>query len=292
MVAISIIRVCLAVYEWVALLADQFHGFCYQVEYRCLRKSKAHNQSRTMTKVKPNSPDRNKPKKKIHPEEEVGRSQEIKQIVLRMIATVFLLVLMGTAFYASVEEMTLVDACYMSTATVATVGYGDIAPVTRSGRTFAVCWIILSYGMIARSLHLVIDKFHEMSLETRRLKVLNRDWSRANSLNMDKNGDGELSRMEFLSHMVVKLKLCTEMQLDKIMDRFDEIEESRIARDRVMTIINNRNATQAEMPATGHKLQFGEEVVESPRGTQTVISETQASFDFVNQKIIPLNKKL
>ena len=231
MVAISIIRVCLAVYEWAALFRSHVHGFYQKATSRCFQQSN----TPTRTKVTPNNVTEQQ-------EAENSASSHYKQIVFRMLITVVTLVFAGTVFFASVEEMTLVDACYMSTATVATVGYGDIAPVTRGGRTFAICWIILSYGMIARSLHLVVDTFHVRSLEAQRLKVLNRDLSRSSILNMDKNGDGELSRLEFLSHMVVRLKMCTSAQLAKIMERFDEIEESRIARDRVMSVINNTNS--------------------------------------------------
>jgi hypothetical protein len=68
-----------------------------------------------------------------------------------------------------------------------------------------------------------------------RTELLNRDLGRKAILNMDKDGDGLLSRLEFFSHMVVALKLCTKQHLQAIMERFDEIEHSREARVLVMT---------------------------------------------------------
>jgi hypothetical protein len=283
MVAISIIRLCLAMYDWVSAFAAQFHGCREHAKHMCLhtkdkrqRLKRVASHRRVMTLVQPGDlrsgnsggngavdgnnwdgdgdGDANGNSNSNEDNNGDQENKSLRSMILRMLFTVTLLVAVGTIFFVAVEDMTFVDACYMSTATVATVGYGDIAPVTQGGRFFAVIWITLSYGMLARSLHLVVDGFHEKSLETQRLKVLNRDLSRASIINMDKDGDGKLSRLEFLSHMVVKLKLCRENQLDKIMERFDEIEESRIARERVMHhVATGSDADFDEAAAMSHK---------------------------------------
>ncbi len=160
--------------------------------------------------------------------------------ILRMLGTLVVLVGIGTVFFMSAEGLTFVDACYMSTATIATVGYGDISPMTQSGRVFAIFWIMSGYSILVRSLHHLLDTNHTQTLERKRAKLLNRDLSRTSILNMDKDGDGSLSRLEFVTHMIVALKLCTPLHLRKIMERFDEIEESRIARDRVMKVMDDR----------------------------------------------------
>ena len=65
----------------------------------------------------------------------------------------------GTAFYVVIEDWSLVDAFYFSAATAATVGYGDLAPVTNAGKMFSVAYMFVSigvfvalFGQIARTL--------------------------------------------------------------------------------------------------------------------------------------------
>ena len=69
---------------------------------------------------------------------------------------------------------------------------------------------------------------------------------------MDKDGDGELTRLEFLEFFVVKLKLCTVRQLDKIKNRFDQIEQERTARARVLGLVEKvRKLTNPELAVGG-----------------------------------------
>ncbi len=61
---------------------------------------------------------------------------------------VILLVIMaiGTIGFMITEKLSLPDAFYFSVVTVATVGYGDIAPVTAAGRILSIFLIITGVG--------------------------------------------------------------------------------------------------------------------------------------------------
>lgn len=59
----------------------------------------------------------------------------------------FLTLLSGTVFYSNVEGWHWMDALYFSTTTLATVGLGDLAPVTRIGRLFTVVYIFVGVGL-------------------------------------------------------------------------------------------------------------------------------------------------
>ena len=60
---------------------------------------------------------------------------------------------------------------------------------------------------------------------------------------MDVDGDGVLTRLEFLEFFIVKLKLCTSRQLQKIQDRYDQIEQEKDARELVLMVTspNSKN---------------------------------------------------
>ena len=58
------------------------------------------------------------------------------------------LVLLGTLVYSWVEGWHPLDAAYFCVITLATVGYGDLAPVTRPGRLFTMVYIIAGLGLL------------------------------------------------------------------------------------------------------------------------------------------------
>ena len=46
------------------------------------------------------------------------------------------------------EEQTYLDALYFSVMTLATVGYGDLAPQTALGKLFTIIYVLIGVGII------------------------------------------------------------------------------------------------------------------------------------------------
>lgn len=57
-----------------------------------------------------------------------------------------LIVIIGTAGMMAIEHLSLLDALYYTVVTIATVGYGDITPVTTGGKIFSIFLIIIGIG--------------------------------------------------------------------------------------------------------------------------------------------------
>ncbi len=57
------------------------------------------------------------------------------------------LILIATVFYWIVEGWSLLDAAYFSVVTIATVGFGDIAPKTALGKIFTIGYIFAGIGI-------------------------------------------------------------------------------------------------------------------------------------------------
>ena len=78
----------------------------------------------------------------------------------------------GTTGFTLLEGMTPLDALYFSVATVATVGYGDLHPVTPAGRMLAVFVILTGVGtflyVVANGTELLMERRQE---EVRRQKL-------------------------------------------------------------------------------------------------------------------------
>ncbi len=64
-----------------------------------------------------------------------------------LLALVFTQIGIATTFYHWVEKWSWLDAFYFSVITIATVGYGDLAPKTDPGKLFTVFYILLGIGL-------------------------------------------------------------------------------------------------------------------------------------------------
>jgi voltage-gated potassium channel len=59
------------------------------------------------------------------------------------------LLAVGTIFYSLVEGWTPLDAAYFCVITLATIGYGDLAPVTQWGKLFTMFYVVAGLGVIS-----------------------------------------------------------------------------------------------------------------------------------------------
>jgi voltage-gated potassium channel len=89
------------------------------------------------------------------------------KIALSLVLTIFAA---GTAGFHVIEGWAPLDAFYVTVTTLSTVGYGDFAPLTKAGKIFTVCIIILGVGTMLYSFGLV----SEMVVEGRLRRLLGR----------------------------------------------------------------------------------------------------------------------
>lgn len=71
----------------------------------------------------------------------------------------------GIIGFMTFENLSFLDAAYMSVATMTTVGYGDIVPQTIGGRVFTICFILAGFGTVYAVLTLLISMIIEGQLQ-------------------------------------------------------------------------------------------------------------------------------
>lgn len=68
------------------------------------------------------------------------------------------LLTLGSWFYMRVENWSFLDSFYFSITTLATVGYGDLAPQTAAGKIFTIFYIIIGIGMLSGFIILLAER--------------------------------------------------------------------------------------------------------------------------------------
>ena len=86
---------------------------------------------------------------------------------LPLILTV-LLMMFGTLGYMAIDNFKLMDAIYQTGITFTTVGYGEIAPISKLGRIFTITLIIVGFGVFSFSVGILIEVINKGDL----LKIL------------------------------------------------------------------------------------------------------------------------
>jgi voltage-gated potassium channel Kch len=68
------------------------------------------------------------------------------------------IVVAASVFYVIIEGWSLLDAVFFSVATISTVGYGDVVPVTAAGRIFTVFFIFSGIGVFVVTAASIADR--------------------------------------------------------------------------------------------------------------------------------------
>ncbi len=87
--------------------------------------------------------------------------KEHHQRLAYIAAIAFIILLIGVFFYHFVEGWSYLDAAYFSTATLTTVGYGDLTPATAFGKIFTIMYMFGGIAIILYGLSAVVEHFSE-----------------------------------------------------------------------------------------------------------------------------------
>ena len=132
-------------------------------------------------------------------------------MLIKLFILSVIVIMIGTFLMYSVEYnkpnskvKSLEDALWWCVATVTTVGYGDIVPVTSIGRYVAIVYMGFGISMITLLISTITNNFYKKRVE-----------------NIDTKKDKE--ELEFFKKAVMTKLLELEKQQNKILDLFDQL---------------------------------------------------------------------
>ncbi len=79
---------------------------------------------------------------------ELRRDIPVYRRMLKVLFLVVFVVVVGVSGFVITEGMSIDEALYLTAATVTTVGYGDLVPVTQEGRLFTIFLMLFGVGIV------------------------------------------------------------------------------------------------------------------------------------------------
>ncbi|GMJ04035.1 tandem-pore K+ channel 3, CA2+ ACTIVATED OUTWARD RECTIFYING K+ CHANNEL 6 [Hibiscus trionum] len=145
----------------------------------------------------------------------------------------------GTVAAHFLENLDWVNSFYLAVTSVTTVGYGDIAFTTLTGRCFAVLWLLVSTLAVARAfLYLT-----ELRIEKRNRKiakwVLQKKMTLGDLVAADLDNDGSISKSEFVIYKLKEMGRVSEKDILQICNQFDALDSSNCGKITVADLMDS-----------------------------------------------------
>jgi potassium channel subfamily K len=125
---------------------------------------------------------------------------------------------------ARIEGWKWTDSVYYSIITGSTIGFGDFFPKTPLGRTWGIFFIPLAVAATGD----VLGNVASSLLERRQSKVfkslMNRELSIDNLLAMDEDGNGNVSREEYVRFMLTEMGMVDSEEFDELYEQFARLD--------------------------------------------------------------------
>ncbi len=110
---------------------------------------------------------------------------EVKIKITSLIAVMFVLLSIGTVAYRYFEGWSWIDSLYFTTATLTTVGFGDLHPTNSPSKLFTVVFILAGVSFVLFSLTVIAETYfsrthdqfkNRMSEVKEKIKTRRRPW--------------------------------------------------------------------------------------------------------------------
>jgi len=81
------------------------------------------------------------------------------QVILIALVFIFAIIIFGVIGYVIIEDLSIIDALYMTIITISTVGYGEVHALSPSGKIFTIFLIVTSLGTFTYTISILASYF-------------------------------------------------------------------------------------------------------------------------------------
>uniref|UniRef100_A0A2P2JAN4 Calcium-activated outward-rectifying potassium channel n=1 Tax=Rhizophora mucronata TaxID=61149 RepID=A0A2P2JAN4_RHIMU len=155
------------------------------------------------------------------------------------LAVVIGCIAVGTISVRFLENLNWVDSIYLSVTSVTTVGYGDYAFTTLTGRCFAIVWLLVSTLAVARAfLYLTELRIYRRNRIIAKW-VLQRKITMGDLIAADINRDGSISKSEFVLYKLREMGKIAEQDILQICNQFDSMDSTNCGKITVADLMES-----------------------------------------------------
>jgi potassium channel subfamily K len=134
------------------------------------------------------------------------------------------LMFVGGLIMGNIEKWSRANSIYYSIITAGTQGYGDFSPQSRNGRLWGILFIPMAVAAAGEFLGNVANVIVERRQHARNEKIIHRDLNLRYLREMDENGNGQVSRLEFVQFMLKEMGIVEQELLDELNEQFDHLD--------------------------------------------------------------------
>ena len=119
------------------------------------------------------------------------------------VAAIAILILLGTFVYHLLEDWSYLDSAYFTVVTLATIGYGDLAPTHEVSKLFTIFFIVSGVGAFLYAIKLIAQHYftERMGLMEKTMRKVQIQAARAMERWTPEKDKKEQSRRSFLKGM-------------------------------------------------------------------------------------------
>lgn len=212
------------------------------------------------------------------------------QHFLRALFAVAVVIVVGTLAYTALEDFETLDAFYLSCITIATVGYGDVSPLTQAGRLFTVFYCVIGsvvVGNVMQSVAQIPLLLRRRRIEQHVLQQFGETLEMEELITLTKGGKtpNVCTKSEFVLGMLVKMSKLRQhdiQECEAVFDRFDLNGDGTLTEaDITRGISSDDNAAssgrQANKESDNVPLVTAVDVLDSPNGDSTLTTDVSTA---------------
>ncbi|KAH9622264.1 hypothetical protein KSS87_001365, partial [Heliosperma pusillum] len=166
------------------------------------------------------------------------------RIRLKVALALFVVILcigIGSLFLFFVERLSFIDSLYLSALSVTTVGYGDRAFSTLSGRLFASVWLLLSTLAVARAFLFLVEARIDKRHRTLAKWVLQRDITPQDLFAANINNNNFITKSEYVIYKLKEMGKIAEHDISQICNQFNKLDPNNMGRITLPDLFQNHH---------------------------------------------------
>lgn len=145
--------------------------------------------------------------------------------LLSGIALVIGIVIVGVFVFVRFERVSVVNALYATVISATTVGFGDFQPTSNGTKVFFTVWLCLATLGVGKLVADFTDAHVKMKQRSIARRLLTCNIRKEGLQAMDRNNDGKVEKLEFLTEMLITTGKVEREEVDSILARFNELDK-------------------------------------------------------------------